>query len=491
MLISKKFVMVFVVMALLALVAACGPAPTPETITVVETVEVIKEVQGETITVVETVEVIKEVVETVEVVKEVEVPAETAGGDTRILEVWDQFEYYGMTAAGPALEEIHAAWNEAHPDNFLSRSVFGGGWPIRNAVELALTSGEAPDVFYSWPSGAGLTAYAREGFLLDLTPYADKYGWWDRLPEWALERNMFDGKLYAYPWEQDLEYVYYNTRIFDELGLEEPQSFEDVLNWCAVANEAGYTPIAFGNSTQWPAANNFTDMVALTGGREVGLEVLRGESKWNRPELVDALDRLLQMVEAECFTPGFNGIEYGEALAQFYTGKATAIWTGTWVIHDVVGNTPEGELDIFYFPQIYDDIPQATHMSEGSAYYIWSGTDNPDLAAEYIDFVTSPQWLDTWIEKGSTIPIQKDPIDWDKYDFDPVIGKAFSIGQGMQDLNVDAFHTTVAPNVVQALYQGMQGVLSGETTPEDFLNKMDEETEFAKSQGQVWEPGSR
>ncbi|MCB0154652.1 MAG: extracellular solute-binding protein [Anaerolineae bacterium] len=491
MLISKKFVMVFVVMALLALVAACGPAPTPETITVVETVEVIKEVQGETITVVETVEVIKEVVETVEVVKEVEVPAETGGGDTRILEVWDQFEYYGMTAAGPALEEIHAAWNEAHPDNFLSRSVFGGGWPIRNAVELALTSGEAPDVFYSWPSGAGLTAYAREGFLLDLTPYADKYGWWDRLPEWALERNMFDGKLYAYPWEQDLEYVYYNTRIFDELGLEEPQSFEDVLNWCAVANEAGYTPIAFGNSTQWPAANNFTDMVALTGGREVGLEVLRGESKWNRPELVDALDRLLQMVEAECFTPGFNGIEYGEALAQFYTGKATAIWTGTRVIHDVVGNTPEGELDIFYFPQIYDDIPQATHMSEGSAYYIWSGTDNPDLAAEYIDFVTSPQWLDTWIEKGSTIPIQKDPIDWDKYDFDPVIGKAFSIGQGMQDLNVDAFHTTVAPNVVQALYQGMQGVLSGETTPEDFLNKMDEETEFAKSQGQVWEPGSR
>ena len=194
---------------------------------------------------------------------------------------------------------------------------------------------------------------------------------------------------------------------------------------------------------------------------------------------------------SKCFTPGFNGIEYGDALAQFYTGKASAIWTGTWVVHDVVSNTPKGELDVFYMPQIYDDKPQATHMSEGSAYYIWAGSGNPDLAAEYIDHMTSPKWLDTWIIKGFTIPIQKVPINWDKYDLDPVIVKAFSIGQGMQDNNVDAFHTTVAPNVVQALYQGMQGVLSGETTPEDFLNKMDKESELAKSQGQVWEPGSR
>ena len=98
-----------------------------------------------------------------------------------------------------------------------------GGFPIRNAVELALTSGEAPDVFYSWPSGAGLTTYANAGYLTDLTPYADKYDWWSRLPEWAIKRNTYKGKLYAYPWEQDLEYVYYNTALFQELGIERPQ----------------------------------------------------------------------------------------------------------------------------------------------------------------------------------------------------------------------------------------------------------------------------
>ena len=419
-------------------------------------------------------------------------PISAQGGAKGVIfEVWDQFEAYGQTAAGPAMEEILQAWKDKHPDVYVSRSIFGGGWPVREAVELALTSGRAPDVFYSWPSGAGLTAYAKEGYLLDLTPYADKYGWWDRLPDWAMQRNMYDGKLYAYPWEQDLEYVYYNTGVFKELGLDVPKSFDDVLNFCSAAQKAGYIPIAFGNATQWPAANNFTDLTALVGGRQVGLEVLQGKSKWNRPELVEALNDLIKMADAKCFTPGFNGVNFDEALGQFYSRKAAAVWTGTWVVHDMVANAPKGELDIFYFPQIKPDHPQATHMSEGSAFYIWAKSANADLAADYIDFITSPDWLKTWIEKGFTIPIQKEPINWDQYNVDPVIKKAFSIGQGMQDRNVDAFHTTVAPNVVQWLYQGMQGVLTHDITPEEFLDKMDKETDFAKSQGQVWEPGTR
>lgn len=60
-------------LALGAVAAQCGAAATPETITVIETVEVVKEVQGETVTVVETVEVVQTV--EVEVEKEVVVTA--------------------------------------------------------------------------------------------------------------------------------------------------------------------------------------------------------------------------------------------------------------------------------------------------------------------------------------------------------------------------------------------------------------------------------
>ncbi len=69
---SRKIGLFLLIVLVLSLVAACGgAAPAPETITVVETVvvekEVIKEVEGETITVVETVVVEKEVEKIVEV----------------------------------------------------------------------------------------------------------------------------------------------------------------------------------------------------------------------------------------------------------------------------------------------------------------------------------------------------------------------------------------------------------------------------------------
>ncbi len=67
---SKKIILLFAAMAVLSLVAACGAAQ-PQTITVVETVVVEKEVQGETVTVVETVEVVKEVEKEVEKIVEV------------------------------------------------------------------------------------------------------------------------------------------------------------------------------------------------------------------------------------------------------------------------------------------------------------------------------------------------------------------------------------------------------------------------------------
>jgi raffinose/stachyose/melibiose transport system substrate-binding protein len=408
-------------------------------------------------------------------------------GEKVILTVWDQWEYYGMTAAGPAIDKIHKAFEKEYPDVIMSRSVFGGGFPIRNAVELALTSGEAPDVFYSWPSGAGLTVYAHAGYLQDLTPYADKYGWWDKIPEWALMRNTFKGKLYAYPWEKDLEFVYYNKEIFEELGISEPKTYDQFIEICEKAKRAGYIPISFGNLALWPAVNNFTDLATLIGGRQLVVDVLQNKEKWNNPELVECLEIMKEWGDKGYFTPGFNGVDYNDALMDLYAGKAAMCWTVTWVIHGVIANM-EDNVGIFYFPQIKDDKPLASHTSEGSAYYIWSGSKIPDVAAEYINFITQDRFLKTWIEDGFTIPIRKEHVDYYSYDIHPVVQEAFAIGEEIQDYCGDAFHTTAPPRVTYVLYHQIQGVLTGEMSIKDFLDEVDEQMEIATDKGEVWEP---
>jgi len=409
--------------------------------------------------------------------------------DLRILKLWDQFENFGMSAAGPAFEKIIAECKNENEGVELARSVFGGGWPIRNAVELALTTGDAPDVFYTWPSGAGLTAYAKEGYLLDLTPYAKKYGWFDRLPDWAIERNAFEGKLYAYPWEQDLEYVYYNKSIFEEIGQKIPTNWEEILGWCDNARANGYTPIAYSDAgAGWQAANTITDIFAMVGGRELGLDILQNREKWNNPKMHEALDMFKEMVDRKCFTDGFLGIEYGEQLAEFYSGDATATWTGTWVLQSTVSSMDAADLDIFYMPAVKGN-KQSSHFSEGSAFYISADTKHPDLAAQFVDYVTQPRWLQTWIDDGYCLVIQRDELDWSQFKAPPVVVKAMKEGIAFQDDMVDAFHTTVAPNVVQTLYSGMQGVLSGSTSNDEFLDSMDAASADASELGNVWNPG--
>ncbi len=84
---SKKLIVLLAVMAVLSVLAAqCGGAQ-PQVQTVIETVVVTREVEGETITVVETVEVIKTVEVEKEVIKEVQVGPEDPDADRVTLDV--------------------------------------------------------------------------------------------------------------------------------------------------------------------------------------------------------------------------------------------------------------------------------------------------------------------------------------------------------------------------------------------------------------------
>ena len=112
-----KFRAVLVLLAVaivLPIMAACGAAATPETITVVETVVVEKEVEGETVTVVETVEVEKvvEVEKEVEKVVTVEVEAEPQEESTL-----ERVKREGVVRVGFANENPYAY---AKPDGTLS-----------------------------------------------------------------------------------------------------------------------------------------------------------------------------------------------------------------------------------------------------------------------------------------------------------------------------------------------------------------------------------
>jgi len=60
-------------------------------------------------------------------------------------------------------------------------------------------------------------------------------------------KSYGDGKMYSLPFQKSTEVLYYNATVFEELGLEEPKTWDDVYN-CAVALKNAYpnsTPIGY------------------------------------------------------------------------------------------------------------------------------------------------------------------------------------------------------------------------------------------------------
>ncbi len=403
------------------------------------------------------------------------------------IKVWDQFGYEGSTAAGPAMDKLVEIYQEANPHVKIDRTLVSQT-KIRDQIRLARSAGTAPDMVYTWPAAAVLSGYAREGHLYDMTEDAEKLGWFDKLPELEIKRCSCDGKLYAYPSEQDLMVVYYNRDLFNELGLKEPSTYEEFLDVCEKLKNNDYIPISFGNQEKWPATNTLSYLLALTAGKAKQEEVLFGETPWNNDDFLEACNILVDWAKRGCFPDGFNGIDYGQANTLFSLGRAGMDITGTWIIQDMA-SIEDFEVDVFFLPQVKEGVPQATMTGEGAQWEINAHSDPivQQEAIKFLDFLYSDENRRVWIEEGYLIPIEKGGINLADYSIPELIKKAYTVGNMMQEYNAYDLHTTVPESVVETLYNSLQLMLV-DMSPQDFLEEMDVVWKKAKEAGEIWIP---
>ena len=115
-------------------------------------------------------------------------------------------------------------------------------------VEVVTRPGAAPDFLSQMTSAvmAGTSPYdviavedetaismSRAGWLVPLNDlYDDKF--WDDWPEAMLDMievwNMYNGELYRIPHNYEAQYFWYRKDILDEMGLEVPQTWEEIIN---------------------------------------------------------------------------------------------------------------------------------------------------------------------------------------------------------------------------------------------------------------------
>jgi raffinose/stachyose/melibiose transport system substrate-binding protein len=320
------------------------------------------------------------------------------------LVVWDQLVRGGQNEW---TEQLNEEFMKKYPNVTIKR-VAKSFTDLNKTLKLAVSDEEPPDVVQANQGRPNMGQLVEGGLLAPLDGYADAYGWEDRYSQTLLDLNSFSsdgqefgtGNLYGLSQEGEVVGVYYNKAKLDDLGLGIPRTLEEFEAALEKAKAAGETPIQFGNLDQWPGIHEFQAVQNGVAEKDYLRDFVFGQKdvSFETEANTTAAARLQEWVDAGYFTEGFNGVSYDDAWANFSTGEGVFLITGTWLGADL--NDAMGK-EVGFFPMPPPEGGEPISLGgEGLPFSITSKSDQPEAAAAYIDFVTSPHATEVITEAG-------------------------------------------------------------------------------------------
>ena len=218
----------------------------------------------------------------------------------------------------------------------------GGTWVDDPAVgpqaEIALAmnriAGGNPPTAMQWQTGAPTRELAQQGLLANLDWLAEAGDWKRTLPPLLLQKITVDGHIYSAPVDvHGANWMFYSTKIFQEMKLSPPKSWDEFFAMAPKLRAAGYIPLAFGANAQQESWL-FMALLAGVGGSDVYRAVAvdhdaKAAGSGRVEAAFDAMGRLRQYVDQ-----GSPNRKWNDTLALVETNKAALMIVGDWAKGD-------------------------------------------------------------------------------------------------------------------------------------------------------------
>jgi len=292
-------------------------------------------------------------------------------------------------------EELMAGWEAANPDITLEFD-YGFNEPYHDKLQAMAVAGQLPDVMFLWPGKR--TGYVTgSGLIKDISPWVDKVA--AQFAPAAVAAQGPSGEMWELPEQVTATHVMFtNTQLLDELGLEFPGTFEELLAQGDVIRGAGYIPIAMDNKDGWQMQSCLLSaLVARTGGKDWMDAARTGSASFADAPFVEALAVIDTLSKEDMFSPGINQADYGEALNAFATGEAVYLIDGGWRTNELVKLMPDDAytyVDYNVFPALSSEggIPASSAIIAGTGIGMNAELtgDTADAAWEWIYYFAGP-----------------------------------------------------------------------------------------------------
>lgn len=158
-----------------------------------------------------------------------------------------------------------------------------------------------------------------------------------------------DGGLYGVPFASQALVVYYNKAIFEENGLEEPETWDELMSNSKALQDADITPYAVTGKDNWvlPMLHDlFT--APRYGGPEFEAAVQSGKKDFTDPDYVASIETMEQVTPY--FPEDVVGVDYATAQTLFTSERAAMYPGGSFELAFFQQQNPDLELGVFAVP---------------------------------------------------------------------------------------------------------------------------------------------
>jgi raffinose/stachyose/melibiose transport system substrate-binding protein len=304
------------------------------------------------------------------------------------------------------LDALTAAYTAKNPDVTFELENRPGGADGDNMVKTRLATGEAGDII-QYNSGSLFQALNPNQTLADLTDLAGQANVIDSFKSVV---TAPDGTVRGVPFGAAMGGgIYYNRKIYAELGLTVPKSWAEFMANNEKIKAAGKVAVAqtYGDtwSSQLFVLADFYNVQAAEP--TFAADYTANKAKYaTSPAAMTGFQYLEDTFKAGYLNEDFGVAKFDDGVRMVATGEAAHYPMLTFALGNIKQNFPENVNDVGFFAQPGPDAAKnGLTVWMPSALYIPAASENADAAKDFLSFVASVEGCQTMMGAvGATGP---------------------------------------------------------------------------------------
>ena len=348
-------------------------------------------------------------------------------------------------------DAIIKPFEEAHPDIKVEKVMATGD--DRTAFwRTKLNSGEFPDIVIEASNLSSMCIFAEVPEDVQALINEDLL-------------TQYDGKVIDVP--MNIQYkgqCYYNKAVFEELGLQEPETYDDFVNICKTIKDAGKTPLMCGGTGDtWATGSMYWIAQGDTMLKNTYPDFVQGLAEgtytWNNDVTQKVLSSYQDLVNNGYYYEGGLSLSYSQCADAFLKGDAAMLIDGSWM-NATLDNAGNEDYGVFVIPAM-DGSKIA--VGNTATWAVYKDSKNQEAAWEFFKYLLTENTdgYAKWLAADGLFSTTKEPVT---YEMGPVSTKYLENIEGYE-LTCETCQTTgdyIIPSGMQSFIdKSIQNIYSG------------------------------